>query len=211
MVSFIIITNGKKDGILSESINRINSFDVEHEIIVVGKTALKDGFDYINFEEHDDRGWITRKKNIGCENAKYNILVVLHDDIILHESFIDNLLKLDFNKFDASAIKYIQQGNSVFDWCYFGPSGHFTCCYDYTCEYCYIDGTAIIIKKDVFLNNKWDESLFINQSEDVEFSHRMIKNGYTVVAHSSLMGYTFGQGRCDKREFHIEGCSCENK
>lgn len=209
MISFVIITNGKKDGILSKSIDRILSFDMPSEIIVVGKTALAGNFKYINFEENDDKGWITRKKNIGCEAAIYDILVVLHDDIILYENFAENILKLNFDEFDASGIKYVQ-GCNVFDWGYYGPLGHFTCCYDYSGEHCYIDGTAIVIKKNVFLNNKWDETLFINQSEDVELSHRLTRNGYKIIASPSLMGQTFGQGRCDRREFHIKGCSCED-
>ena len=56
------------------------------QIIVVGGENLynNDNITHIPFDESIKEGWITKKKNIITENAKYDNIVYMHDLSLIH-------------------------------------------------------------------------------------------------------------------------------
>jgi hypothetical protein len=72
----------------SQAIGAINSIvgmrdmPVEYEIIVIGDKNVLPKLDYvrqIEFDETIKKGWITRKKNIIVQNARYDFVCLIHD------------------------------------------------------------------------------------------------------------------------------------
>jgi hypothetical protein len=83
--SFGIITDGNSDLNLLIIINSIYQQNIENfEIIIIGNSKIKknDKINIINFDESLRSSWITKKKNIISENAKYENIVFLHDYVI---------------------------------------------------------------------------------------------------------------------------------
>ena len=63
--TFGIITDGKRNEQVDTVIESIHAQNIPHyEIIVCGTyyDRQESHFSYIHFNEHDDKGWITRKK-----------------------------------------------------------------------------------------------------------------------------------------------------
>lgn len=67
----------------------------DYEIIVCGNYDADPelGIKVIPFDESVKRGWITRKKNIIANHAKYDILCLLHDYYLLDKDWYQGVLK----------------------------------------------------------------------------------------------------------------------
>lgn len=101
-ITFGIITNNNINNIniIIDSIEQLNI--PNYEIIIIGcncdlnrKNTL-----VISFNENIYPGWITKKKNLITENAKYDIIVYLHDYIIFHPNWYKGMIKYG-NNFDV--------------------------------------------------------------------------------------------------------------
>ena len=80
--TFGIITNGNNDFFLSKVIDSIIKEKIpNYEIIVVGNTKLLENIQVVNFDEKYKINWVTKKKNIITNLAKYENIVYLHDYI----------------------------------------------------------------------------------------------------------------------------------
>lgn len=203
--SFIIVTDGNQwdriDSIISSIENEVPE-DSREIVIVGGKWNVADfrkyGYKYTRkyFNELEKPGWITRKKNIGVQFAKYDNLVIMHDYYALSEGFYEGCAKFDSENpdWDLMMVKIeTQDGQRYHDWCAWddprSAPDHFwiqyepfcaegrktlgrPCMipYDQSTPYWYIPGGAWIAKRQFMLENPLNESLSHCQAEDVCFS-----------------------------------------
>lgn len=195
--TFGIITNGSSDNFLCQIIDSIKIQNIpNYEIIIVGNTNIKQEDDtviIIPFDETIKPAWITRKKNIIAQKAKYPYIVFLHDYIMFMDGWYDGFLKFkQLNEdFDVISNVIINYNNTRFrDWAIFpeflkgnyGVTPHKNAdkiinhgCllpYDFQSnkdlnKYIYYSGGYFIVKKSFILEHPLDEKLSWGQGEDV--------------------------------------------
>jgi hypothetical protein len=194
--TFGIITGGGNDNMLSHIISTIVSQNIEnYEIIIVGNTNIKDNVIVIPFDETVKKAWITKKKNLIAQNAKYDNLVILHDYVEFSNDWYTGFLKYiseegDFDIISNKIINY--NGNRFRDWCLFPLflNGDYKlpkhekateiinsgCLlpYDFKSDekinkYIYYSGAYFIVKKHILLNYPLDERKSWGDGEDVEW------------------------------------------
>lgn len=184
--TFGIITNGKRNDWVEKQIKAIKQLKIPHyEIIVCGTyfDRKEPNFRYINFNKKDDLGWITKKKNLICENARYENIVVMHDKFILQPNWYDGMKKYG-NYFNVlSNIILDESGKRAGDWMTYGTKWNKLSRvalleYNDWDNHTYLDGGYYVLKKDMWRKVKWDESLFWNQGEDLKLSSEFHKNGF---------------------------------
>ena len=121
--TFGILTNGKRNDWVEKQIKAIKQLKIPcYEIIVCGTyfDRKEHDFRYIHFDKKDDKGWITKKKNLLCENAKYENLVIMHDKVILDSNWYKGIKKYG-SYFDVlSNIILDESGKRAGDWMTFG-------------------------------------------------------------------------------------------
>ncbi|MCY7332686.1 MAG: hypothetical protein LH649_08515 [Pseudanabaena sp. CAN_BIN31] len=200
--TFGYITNGTKNDFINNQIQRIKNLGLEEwEIIICGKYNLFGSTDnhikYLPFSENDDKGWITKKKNLICENAKYENLVILHDRYIIPLNFLEKMKEWgnDFDLLGARQIYYPSHLDSTpvrcQDWMTYGKELEIGRKdrsaddvgilepHDWD-KWCYITGGLYIVKRSLMLKIPQDESLFWNELEDIKFCHDFTKAGYLI-------------------------------
>lgn len=193
--TFGIITNASNginnylprvvDSILKENIP-------EYQIIIVGsEKELKKYFnniDIIDFNENIKPAWITRKKNLITQYAKYDNIVYMHDYIGLIPGWYSGWLKFGEN-YHACMNKMVDCNNIRFrDWTIWpldnpareminrlGLGNHLLLPYEETrfSKYQYFSGAYWVGKKDVMKEFTLNENLCWAQGEDVEWSLRI--------------------------------------
>lgn len=85
--------------------------------MVGGNNNFNNKVIHIPFNENIKPMWITKKKNIITQEAKYENIVYLHDYIILKEDWYDGFIKFG-NDFDVCMTKILNNDNTRFrDWC----------------------------------------------------------------------------------------------
>jgi hypothetical protein len=92
--SFGILTRGTTDNLVDEIIDTIKLQKIpNYEVIICGKYAGKyfNEVVYIEFTQKDDKGWITKKKNLICKKAKYENILVMHDRIKLNSDWFSGM------------------------------------------------------------------------------------------------------------------------
>ncbi len=187
--TFGMVTNGVRKEFIESSISSIRELKIPHyEIIICGYYPEHSGSDivYIEFTERDDLAWITRKKNIIAENAKYNNMCIFHDRIIFNKDWYKGMKKYGNNFELLGCVQVYQNIHRAGDWVstniHFSDPG-----FSFRIEqldyrdwnrYVYIGGQLIILKKYVWEKEPWNETLYWNQSEDIEYSCRLIERGY---------------------------------
>ena len=205
--TFGIITLGDSDNYINAIIDSIYKNNIPNfEIIIVGntKTTNTNKIQIIHFNENEKAGWITRKKNIIVQQAKYENVVLLHDYITLGENWYEGFLQFG-NDFDFCVNKIINKnGNRYRDYtlfpykvdylnidyspgCDIDPYFNNNCLlpYDFinnirTNKYMYISGGYYVIKKHIASKHLLDENLVWNRGEDVEYSKRLHNNGIII-------------------------------
>ncbi|MBS3132992.1 glycosyltransferase family 2 protein [Candidatus Woesearchaeota archaeon] len=184
--TFGIITNGKRKEEMESLIASIRKQGIpNYEIIVCGTYWDRNEpfFRYIPFSEHDDRGWITRKKNIICENAKYENIMVVHDRLSLDDGWFEGMKRYG-NNFEVLSCVQLTDGAKMraADWvtscCSKMPGIIALLDYRDWDSWIYPNGGLIMLKKSVWAQVKWDEALFWNDCEDVELGHRFTAAGF---------------------------------
>lgn len=198
--TFGIVTQGDNEDFLKKLINSIHAQNIPHyEIIIVGNTSIADEkICKISFDENIKKGWITKKKNIIYETAKYDNIVLLHDYLILCDKWYEGFLK--FEDFDICVTKIItKNGNRFRDYTLF-PYGlgypynqRALIPYDYKISsplsrLMYVSGAYYIIKKSIALKYPLNEKLLWGHGEDAELSKRLIKDNIVIKcnAHSII-------------------------
>jgi hypothetical protein len=191
--SFGIVTRGTTDNIVDEIIENIREQKIpKYEIIICGKYAGKylksKDIKYIYFMEKDDKGWITKKKNLICENAIYENLFVMHDRIKLHKNWFSGMKKYG-NNWEILSCVIEQNGNRTYDWlslkypledikskCYLGSHLDYS---DWD-KWIYIDGGMIIMKKYVWEKVPWENSRYYAEAEDSKLSQDQTRYGFMI-------------------------------
>lgn len=202
-ITFGIVTDYSNPEQLNEVLDSIHSLNIpEYEIIVVGgrselysKNTL-----HIKFDESTKPGWTTRKKNLICESAKYDNIVLMHDYYLFDKDWYVNMEQ--FSKDVPWDICSCQQllitGKRHFtDWVVwddpFYPR-YSALPYDEwsRAPYMYVSGGFYMVKKQVALDNPLNENLIHGQAEDVEWSlrvrdkYRIVCNGGAIVRHNKV-------------------------
>lgn len=184
--TFGIITGGNNDEMISKIIDSIESQNIpNYEVIIVGTSKIKrDNVNVIQFNESQKPKWITRKKNIITDNAKYENVVYTHDYICLTNGWYEGQLKSG-NNFKVRMDKILtKEGVRFRDWCIWPNNGNHMdkivgrkCLIPYDMshlsKYMYISGSYWIAKKDIMKEFPLDERLIWGQGEDVDWSKRV--------------------------------------
>jgi hypothetical protein len=204
----IITTDPKAANSVIDSIKNQNIDTDSYEVIVVGGENKYDNVNHIEFDEGNKGGWITKKKNIITENAKYENVVYMHDYIHLRDGWYDGFVGFG-NDWDV-AMNVVWNANDLRfrDWvfwdhpevCYSnGEHGCVLAPYSHTdTQYMYISGAYWVAKKKFMQDNPLDENLYWGQSEDVEWSKKARKTwNYRMNIRSSVIstkykGHTAG-------------------
>lgn len=187
--SFGIVTNGERDDWIEKIINSIRIQKIpQYEIIICGKSKNRNDKDikYIPFNERSEKGWITKKKNLICEQAIYENLCIMHDRLVLADDWYKGMMKYG-NAFELLGCKQIENatGEHAGDWLTLGgPAGTeykiSRLEYDDWDFYIYLSGQLTIIKKKVWKDILWDESRYWNDAEDSDISFRARDRGYLI-------------------------------
>lgn len=196
--TFGIITEGAQDARIQKiltSIHRQNfaKWGGRYEVIIVGNSGIGElqgsrsqpgnlPFDavcavdfsrsVIPFDESQKRGWITRKKNIIAEQAKFPNLCLMHDYVELLPGWYEGFLR--FGPHWDVCMNEVQNldGTRFRDWL---EENHFL---DYTDRSrvhstMYVSGTYYCIKAEYARKHPLNENLCWGQAEDVEWCNRI--------------------------------------
>lgn len=182
--SFGIITNGKKNEQVQKLISSIITQNIpNYEIIICGsfKYENKEKFPIISIDDVllDDeiRAPITIKKNKIADVAQYQNLMILHDRYLLPDDWYQKMKNYG-NYFDLLTMPNIgPNGGNVNDWGeHLGkPSQIYREVFHLLSHKkwsngWYSQGGLLIIKKELYNQNRLDERLFWGELEDIQFS-----------------------------------------
>ena len=190
--TFGVITDGRKPEYVEHFIRSVRALDglsdIDSEIVVCGpesvRTQLDDAPDVRLVVQPDafaDRGWITRKKNLIVDAARYENLVIAHDRYSLAPDFLHQMRSFG-GDFDVLVCRQVTaNGSRMPDWVALGtdwnwsPPGMLE--YGDYHPHLYVNGGVMIAKRHVLQAHAWNELLFWNQAEDVELTRRMTHAG----------------------------------
>ena len=170
---------------LQEVIQSIRKQNIpNYEIILVGDSSIPEiqnieGEDIvkIDFDESIKPLWITKKKNIISQCAKYENVSVHHDYTKLDDNWYSEFCKFDTD-WDVcmTSIKNLD-GLRFRDWVFWRGVPVYADYYSNpdTSEM-YVSGTYFCIKREYFLQYPFDESLLWGQGEDGIWSFSMRDN-----------------------------------
>jgi len=188
--TFGIITCAKTNGFIPQIIQSIEDQGIpNYEIIIVGTCNITSkACRVIPFDESD---WITRKKNIIFQEAKYENIVVFHDYIVIEPGWYKGFLKHGNNfQICINPIK-TSNGKRFRDYVLFNnylpePFSQKTMIpYSSTLtpqisKLSYISGSYYVVKKSLALKIPLREELYWNQGEDVIFSQDLGDNNILI-------------------------------
>lgn len=134
----------------------------------------------IIFDETILAGWITMKKNIGVQHAKYENVCIMHDYVGLCENWYNGYLTFGDDWDVCLNPVRTTTGSRYWDWIARDVSPERECfakfiSYDdltQTKKYMYVGGTYWCAKKQFMLENPLDNRLVHGGGEDVEWSMR---------------------------------------
>ena len=200
--TFGIVTGFEDYQRLDEILKSIRALSIpEYEIILIGGgnsefVVFAEDVRVIDFDESQKPKWITRKKNILVNEAKYNNIVLMHDYHVFDKDWYENFKSFGTDWDICSCPQYLITGaRNPMDWSLWDKPGHgraWSLNYDdwSQTQYMYISGGFFIVKKHVLQQEPLDESRGWNEEEDVEWSMRvrnkyvMKCNGGSVVRHN---------------------------
>ena len=185
--SFGIITMEGQDKGVDDEIESIKKLNIpEYEILIAGDyNGLYKKDKIIRIIEFDDKknpGWITKKKNIVCENAKYENIVVTHNKFLFDGNWHKGMKKYG-NYFEVlSCVISTPEGERAGDWLTYGTDWSKIARiglleYKDWDKNVYVDGGFYILKKSVWKKVGWNEKVFWGQGEDIVLSKDWEENG----------------------------------
>ena len=203
-ITFGIITNN----FVSDTVlNSIHSQNIpSYEVIVVGgqnKYTSEQVDCYVPFT--DEHKPYTIKKNIITKNASFENIVYLHDYYFFLKNWYDGFKKFGDDWDICMNVVKNKDGSRFRDWCTYDdpklnwPYGHEPIKFDQTHRnmlppysydtkrYMYISGGYWLAKKYVMKEEPLDETLGWGESEDVEWSKRVLnKFNYKMNVYSTV-------------------------
>jgi hypothetical protein len=188
--TFGVLTLGKRPDAVRrfvESIRR-ECADHPHEILAIAPRELPElsGLSDVRqliFSEKDDLGWITRKKNILCAEARHSDILVCHDRFHLAPNFVADFDRWGYDyAVAAPQVRRASDGRRASDWAVVGGENHSWCrggllSYRAHSRYAYCPGGATFVRKTAWEKHPWNENLFWNEHEDVELVRRIQRAG----------------------------------
>lgn len=195
-ISFIIITNTGHDKKIALQIKSILAQKIENfQIIISGHITDNDkkiirqiysDIIFVDCPQEAAEGNLGRMRNLACDKAKYDYLVISDNDMLFSLSWYSNLLKAD--DFEIMTPKVLLPDGTRF-WdhcCYQSPiHGHIILNPEEHDDYLYMSGgQSWIMKRKVFDKYRWDENITIynmsnlkdysqgKHNEDTEYSKR---------------------------------------
>jgi hypothetical protein len=182
-ISFGIITGGGKTSFINQIIDSIEEEKIpEYEIIVIGSflTAREHTTAYEFPETITPLGWITKKKNLIAQMAKYDVLVLLHDYIRLEKGWYKGFLQFQEENplWDLVMCQMCENnGSRAIDWMGLPNDpiyGNVLHPYDYcNPKGMYVPGNFFVVKRNFFLKHPLDERRLWCDGEDIEWSKRI--------------------------------------
>lgn len=176
--TFGIITDGSNDTRLDYIIDTIESQKIvpqNYEILIIGNSSIdRNNTRIIIFDESVKPAWITKKKNIICQEAKYQNIVLMHDYIIFGYEWYKNFCTFG-DEWDVCMNPIINQDGTRFrDWIYWPTTAEYLKWIEYDdhswIHEQYISGSYYLIKKEFALKYPLNEELVWGQGEDIEWS-----------------------------------------
>lgn len=165
--SIVIITDGKEPDKLD---TLIASIEQQHF----------DGVEVIVVRDEKHEGRLGALRNTGCRRARYEHIIVLDDDMILHSDFLPGLKKYG-EDYDVLSCRIVNPDYTRYwDWKAHQFGKNWLLDYGETSELVSITGGLCVMKAEVFQRVQWDETRVINQEEDVDFSNRLKKAGFRI-------------------------------
>jgi hypothetical protein len=193
--TFGIITDGKQFNRVEQVVASIvPQMEGGDEILVVSEEMVAHNHTKTIICDKDKRCWITRKKNLLAKCADNENLVILHDYIHFDAMWRRNW-ELFGDDWDYAMNVILCNGKRYRDWCAWDDPAHgypWTC-FDAWCpqgylfegrpcivpytynrtQYTYTSGAFFLVKRQMLLDNPFDENLCWGQGEDVEWSIRV--------------------------------------
>lgn len=225
-VSLGIVFSGSKDEehMLFRCLDNIlvsvlNSYNIDYEVLVCGPSdyqidSLLEKYStlklrYVIYDNPMENGrfMIGKKKNHLYEQAKFNIVSILHTRILLNDLFLKTIIS---KKFDLLSPRVLaKEGDKMFDYI----SYHLISSYDLTASadtvliaqhfhdkylyfmkgrYPYIDGGICIFNKNSLNILPYNQHIAWGEAEDVESANRAYCNGYLLDydPHLQCLSYT---------------------
>ena len=168
-----------------------------YEILIVSPIALPEleryhGVRILRFDQHDDLGWITRKKNLIAQEAAYSDILVCHDRFLLSEGFSQSFADWGYSYGIAAVRVRLEDGRRGLDWGVVSSQNHVYSSgglLDYRAysQYVYVPGGATLIRKSFWKSFPWNDNLFWNEHEDVELCRRVQRAGGIVTLSSATV------------------------
>ena len=186
--TFGIITGGGYEDNINKIIDTIEQQQItNYEVIIVGSANVnRTNTTIIDFDETVRDKWISLKKNIITEFAKYENIVYLHDTVALEDNWYSGFLKFG-NDFDITMTKMLNaDGERYRDWLLLDtfingiqipylerilPYGE-----NRLTKHMYISGTYWVAKKAFMLKYPINNNLCWGMGEDTEWSVRVREN-----------------------------------
>lgn len=192
-ISFIIITNGKRSAITMKVIDSIQTTmenKIPYEIIIVGDVEKYNQVNatLLDYKSLADSGNLSAMRNRGAEQATYDVLVIVDDDIIFHPAWFDNLATFSSqNTWTVYSCKLLMpDGGRYWDKAIVFDHYHSLVNYQHD-KYdsnLYQTGGYLVIKKEAFLKIRFNENITFYSAllynEDVDFSRRLYANNYHI-------------------------------
>ena len=180
---FGIITDGKDNAMLKQVIRAIELY-AGVQPVICGETAKLDTKQYRQIYAPD----LARDGRLGAmrnmlidERGDADIVVIMDDDIILHENFIQGFDKLGYNEWDIASCKILNpDGTRYWDWKVHRNGYNWLIPYDQTDRDISITGGLIVAKAHIFDKVCWNPALGFYEKEDVEFSDLLRRQGYKI-------------------------------
>ncbi len=215
--AFGIITNGKKDAQVDRIVESILALRIPHcQVIVCGTYSNRKKYKitYLHFTEKDERGWITKKKNLIAQKAAYENMVILHDRLVFAKGWYEGMKKYG-NYFEVlSCVQHLENTNTrVGDWAMAGvPYSPRESVFDLAAgeiDYhdwdtdLFIPGSLYIMKKSVWKRAPWNEHLAWAETEDCEQCWRFQRLGIVprFNPYSKCYSFSWNHGKLPEYEF----------
>ena len=195
-IEFALITDGHRPEAVArfvDSVAAIRGIDfIDWKIAICGPaefchklaTNSNNRIRYVDAPlQHEDKGWITRKKNMLVGTSLADNMLIAHDRYEVTPAFLEQLFEFGAD-FDVVVPAQLDAFGGRFpDWVATGSQWSRTRSGmlehgDYS-PHGYVNGGVIIGKRHIFSDAPWSELLFWGQYEDVELSRALTSIGVT--------------------------------
>jgi hypothetical protein len=193
-LDFGVITDGIKKESVKKLIRSIELLNNPNQrkigIIICGPSNSKEDFvsksvsiKYLNQPlENSELGWITKKKNLVVSASRAKNIMLVHDRYRVNEDFLNQIDEFGWDFGVVVPSQYTRRRGDFPDWVAsqfpWKKGINFQIPVSQYHPNVYINGGAILAKRDILVRNPWEELLMWNQREDVELTRRLQAKGY---------------------------------